>query len=391
MMNSPAATASPAQDFAENDLLSPPRSLHRIALTFTNRCNLRCVYCTEGTHGEDYYADVSPEFMERVYSIIENFGVREVWLGFYGEFTFQPDWWRYSNRIADMGCQLTGVSNFARMFTPDEIAAFGRFRTITMSIDTHDYATLKAVRKAADIRTILYNMQAIRSHCLQADWPAPTILWSSVLSDRVVGQMKAFISFASVCGVQQINFNHLADYVGAADVCRNICELEGIEFVHAINSIHQAIDFAGKHQIRISIKGLDKIQKKIERYNSGTAEQFQLERNIGVHGVEEVIKAFESDAIPDGHTRACLSPWSEIYLDPKGNVLPCCVRGDPMGVITSAADLPGILNNQKYRALRQALVTGEGLDSGCRHCTLNGITPVAALRQRVAEFVASRG
>ena len=49
--------------FHGEGVVAEPRP-KRISFILTNRCNLRCVYCPEGSHAEDYYADLEDEEFE---------------------------------------------------------------------------------------------------------------------------------------------------------------------------------------------------------------------------------------------------------------------------------------------------------------------------------------
>ena len=63
-----------------------------LSFTFTNRCNLRCVYCPQGTHPDEFHADSPDEQLRKIVAYIEQHGIERVSLGYYGETMMIAAW-----------------------------------------------------------------------------------------------------------------------------------------------------------------------------------------------------------------------------------------------------------------------------------------------------------
>jgi uncharacterized radical SAM superfamily Fe-S cluster-containing enzyme len=156
--------------------------LKRINFINTNRCNLRCVYCPQGSHPEDYHADLTPDSFEEIFAFISDHGVKEVGLGYYGEITLVDNWWKPVRRLLDAGVKVKTTTNGATLLSPDEVATFARFEYIEWSIDTHDVEILKKVRKKVDVRTIVHNFHLVFCGiCLCRSSSGPAFLQSMLL------------------------------------------------------------------------------------------------------------------------------------------------------------------------------------------------------------------
>ncbi|MCH7868917.1 MAG: SPASM domain-containing protein [Myxococcales bacterium] len=87
----------------------------------------------------------------------------------------------------------------------------------------------------------------------------------------------------------------------------------------------------------------------------------------GIQGTFETV-GDTGDDLPEGLTRLCDSPWSQIYTDPKGEVYSCCQRGDSMGNLAPNHGFAEILNDESYLQLRRQLLTGKNLGPECSRC-----------------------
>ena len=85
-----------------------------LSFTFTNRCNLRCVYCPQGTHPDEFHADSPDEQLRKIVAYIEQHGIERVSLGYYGETMMIDGWEAYCRPLLDRGIFITLVSNFSK-------------------------------------------------------------------------------------------------------------------------------------------------------------------------------------------------------------------------------------------------------------------------------------
>ncbi|MHB8543117.1 MAG: radical SAM protein [Leptospirales bacterium] len=343
----------------------------RINFILTNRCNLRCVYCPEGSHPQDYYADLDDNLFEEIVAYIKENGVESAGMAYYGELTMVPDWWKKARRLLDMGVALTACTNGHLPLSPEEVSTFARFKYIEFSIDSHDEATVNAVRKKTSVARIVHNFHLIRAHCIRHKLKMPELAWTGVLSHHVVNQLPDFIAFSHSNGVSRIHFNEIAIYAGAVVHDLNVVDMNEPDFQKAVTSIQEAMEIAKCLGIELTICEMPRINARLagEDLNTPLVQRSSI---IGPDTMNHV----EGNAIPEGHTRDCQSPWTELYIDPKGTVFACCNRGEVMGVAKTSAEIKAVFNNDKYKVLREGLKTGRNIDPACATCVIHPVVPV---------------
>lgn len=342
----------------------------RINFILTNRCNLRCTYCPEGSHAEDYYADLGEDSFEEIVAFIKENGVQEASMAYYGELTMVRDWWKKARRILDLGVELTATTNGHLPLSADEVATFARFKYIEFSIDSHDEDTVRKVRKKTSVARIVHNFHLVRAYCIQHGLRLPDLVWTGVMTHFVVNQLPGFVAFAASNDVKRINFNEVVIYEGAVEKGLNVVELSSGEFEAAVNSIETALRIATANSIQLNIGELPRIRA---RQKGQDLNQPLVARTTVV---APTLNHTEGDSIPPGYTRDCGAPWNELYLDPKGRVYACCNRGDVMGTAKTSAEIKSVFGNANYRELRRSLATGVNLDPSCATCAVRPVVRV---------------
>ncbi len=80
-------------------------------------------------------------------------------------------------------------------------------------------------------------------------------------------------------------------------------------------------------------------------------------------------------------TRDCLDPWTYAEITAAGNIRPCC-KFLPLAKLDEAEDVGSVRNNEKFRALREGLLSGK-LDPICQECHFRKSVPTATLNRKV--------
>lgn len=366
---------------SEVDLTAQSPRLRRISTTFTTRCNLRCVYCPEGSHAEEWYGEMTPEMLQRIIDCAKD-KKAYVDISFYGDSTFHERFGEFAGAIIDSGVELAITSNFARLLRDDEIAVVARCRTVAFSFDTPDRDDAKAIRKGLDLRSLLYNVIRVRAHCLEHGLPVPPFTLNAVLTDDTVGGLPSLIAFAASMGVQRVTGCEFGEQEGATTHMRNVADLRGEDLERAVASIDAAAELAKKLGVELVLSGeqRQRIQAAVEGRLSATRGSRE-----GIQG-KSWFYGNEVMELAPGMTRNCTEPWSGPIVNPKGDVHPCCARGTVMGIVDEKTSLNDVLNNEAYRKLRYSLLTGEGLDDECASCHLYAQVTPAALQARVASY-----
>lgn len=86
-------------------------------------------------------------------------------------------------------------------------------------------------------------------------------------------------------------------------------------------------------------------------------------------------------ADPAAMTRDCVDPWTYVEIGAAGNIRPCC-KFRPLAKLDATADVGSVRNNEKFRALRQGLLSGQ-LDPICKTCHFRKSVPTRVLQRRV--------
>ena len=363
-------------------MLKPAAWLTSVNFNFTNRCNVRCVYCPQGSHAKGFHADSSRGLIEQIKSFIRAHDVGRAGIGYYGETLLIEGWEEDCAELLDQGVELHINSSFNRILSEREAAVLSRFSSIYMSIDTLDPALHREIRKAVDVRNIVFDLHMIRAQAIRAGRALPHVVWTGVMTDKAVFRLVEFVSAAISNGVAAVNFNDLADYDGAKGGVCHIAELEGGELAAAIAEIEAARELAARHQMPITLGGADRALAKFK-------DARELRTNYAVNGIQGRTRALTTPIKP-GETRLCTDPWETVFADPKGEVYSCCVRGEVMGRLGDDTDLDAVLDNESYRALRLELLTGSNVNETCANCHLRPAVPVAELQRRVAGLVYAR-
>jgi len=370
------------------EFLSPQPVLDSLNTHLTSRCNLRCLYCPQGKGITDDRTDMPPDLLEHLIQYVASHKVPAVGFGYFGETTLYAGWENSCQRLLEIGTALSLTANFAAPLTTRALDVLSRFRYIEMSIDSVDGGLLRMLRPPIDVRTILYNLHAIRARAMASGGASPFICWPCVLTDRSARELSDLVLFAASCGVDRLQINEMYRFDGTPDEIRNILELPDAEFLAAFDRLEQAVALGRQHALPVSVSGIEKYRARAEAIRmptTGTAETPRLRRGRiqGIQGPAD--HYYLGPGISPGQTRLCLYPWSTAYVAATGDVYACCARGTVMGNIQREGGLDSVLVNTRYRELRRQLLTGEIRDPVCRICSMAPAAPIVNQVERVRQ------
>lgn len=77
----------------------------------------------------------------------------------------------------------------------------------------------------------------------------------------------------------------------------------------------------------------------------------------------------------------CRDPWTHILVDPRGNILPCCYAGTPIGNLNEK-DFMSIWNSQEYADLRGSLLMNKP-NARCVNCSRASPSNIDDIRSHV--------
>src|SRR5262245_19667338 len=249
------------------DTLSSHRT-QAVNVEYTSDCNLRCSYCAVSlpTYAG---ADMSAETIDLVRCGLKDREPEIVTLNGHGETTMIPNWPGKLKPFIDQ-FPVGMTSNFARRFSPDELDAFARFKSVNISLDTADPSLLKRIRRSVNLDQMLENLANIRSAADRLGIPGPAVYLFCTVYDQNVLQLEEFARLAVSLRVTGVIFGNLMKHPDVAGACnvRPITSLSPTIRRQARRTIETAIDILREHGITVSSWG-DSLETMKERMSEG--------------------------------------------------------------------------------------------------------------------------
>ena len=347
-----------------------------VAFNFADACSLRCVYCPQS--GNPSHATATPEIVSKVIDYVKRNHIKHVVFGFYGETHGFIGWEDYAEDLLDAGVDVNICSSFSHSLRESELNCLSRMRTIQFSIDTIDRDLLRQIRHPADVHIMLYNMNLIKAAALMKGGKPPEFTWNVTLTDKVVEKLPQLVASAHMYDVKSISVNDMADFADSQGGVKSVFELEGAQFLKAVESFETAKRIAADNGLTISFPPEKLLVKKKEAEMSFIKNGKEMSNPVVIknlpqkyiQGMGRVHIARElMCGVRQGKTRDCLDPWLNIYISADGEVYSCCVNGVSLGNISGEMKLEEILQSEKYENFRMSLLNGDfEKQEICKYC-----------------------
>lgn len=334
----------------------------------SDECNLRCTYCHQSVAGYKGHPMSSKTLSDLRQMVRDHPPLTMAYLSSSGETTTLPGWTEIINEFVTMSVPCGIISNFARVFTAEEIATLSHLTEITISIDSIDPYITKNVRHNSDIKTVLYNFAQIKTLCVRTNQKPPRLIWNVVSYDLSLIHAASLAAAAVVYRPDHVTFCQLKLIPGVTPVgIRTIIDLPDAERADCARELRSAIAILEANDISVSVNEELKIDLGLAQPNHATG--LGDERN-------------------ENFTRDCLMPWEMFLTHSNGSVKPCCnAEGITIGQVRSGQDpFSAVFNGPEMRSWRRAMLTGE-LPQACKVCTSYPITTREKLIQRVTNQI----
>jgi radical SAM protein with 4Fe4S-binding SPASM domain len=374
-----------AEDPLDARLLKAASPLWTANLQFTGDCNLKCTYCGHAQSGWSGTRMTEP-MLEQILDFILQDRVKRVMVGFFGEATLFQGWEKVCGRLLDGGVELATNSNFQRPLRAEEVDILSRFTEVAMSIDTVDPELQKRLRPPMDVRNLVHALHRIRGRALAAGRKEPHFIWTGVLTPEVVPLLPELFSYAKSCGIRYLNMNDVTPIEESASMA-NLFDLEDDDFIRMTGQLGEAVTLAETLGLHLTAP-LDRIAGRLERAQRRKRGEACPEPPKVRIPTFQGTAVFPFERIPEGKVGLCLAPWISANVMPTGEVFPCCFQNQVMGRIEAGQGLSEILDNDRYKAFRAALLTGKHLNETCRNCILvQKVVDPAEARAAVGELL----
>lgn len=256
------------------DELLMPGPLRKIHFDLTDRCNLRCVYCSvsnERYDGIDMPLALVHQSIALVSDLNKVYPDLIVYINGHGETTFREDWTSLIRPLFESGVVVRLQSNFAKEFSEEELETLSAMRAIKISIDAADRALLRKLRRHVDVRQIITNIYAVRLTARRLLRKAPEFSFSCGLYDKSAPHVVELARLAVELGIEIVEFWNLHEHedlsgsVPDAELVHPLHSLSDADLRPRIKEILSATKFLRSHGIKAHIQGdfVDKLAARV--------------------------------------------------------------------------------------------------------------------------------
>lgn len=246
-----------------------------MAISFTNRCNLSCIYCTQSTQKDKnpyFKAEIPYEYAEDILDMMADKGISRISTCVEGEATLYRNWqeifsW-FHKKYPKIELYMT--TNLNRRFSERDMELLAGYTMLDVSIDSLDPAKYASLRRNGSLELLLENLDKLDKTVKALGIRGPEILLHMVVSDQTWMDMEKVADFAYErgYGIQLGNYEERLNTVAYQEHLLKPVELmnetEQNLARDAINRIRTKAEKLGKICV---IQGdiFDKIDKNVER------------------------------------------------------------------------------------------------------------------------------
>ena len=221
--------------------LTRVHAYEEIAISFTNKCNLRCVYCVQSVHGNSnpyFKMDFPSQYAADVLEFFAAQGIVQLRTCVEGEPTIYSKWHEVFSRFhaRHPHIKLRMTTNLSRPYTDEEIEFLTQYSELDISCDTLDPVLYAKLRRGGRLELVLEN---IRRVCEKADAlkvRGPFITLHAVVSDATWSGLEDLTDYALANGYLVLFGNYEERFNTVAfreNICRPLGQMTREEQVEA--------------------------------------------------------------------------------------------------------------------------------------------------------------
>lgn len=195
-------------------------------VAMNNKCNLRCIYCSQSVPKSDKNQDVTTtiewykaeftqdEFLDIIKYIYPK-GLKIINFCSLSELTLYKGWQKLVLDLKDgyPEIYLTVVTNLSLEYKDSDIEALLLFDQVYISVDTLDEKLFSEVRCGGDIRLIKKNIERLIKRKNERALIKPTFVFNVTIYDKSILTLVDLVRYAAYYGIN-LNFSNLFNSPG---------------------------------------------------------------------------------------------------------------------------------------------------------------------------------
>ena len=172
-----------------------------MAVSFTNKCNLRCVYCVQSTQADSnpyYKAEIPYEYADEILDMMASKGITKISTCVEGEATLYKYWReafsKFHKKYPHVHMYMT--TNFCREFSDEDMELLASYTLLDISMDSLNPDLYKSLRRNGNLDLIMKNLDKLERKVKEMEVERPTILIHDVVSTATWREIESIADFA---------------------------------------------------------------------------------------------------------------------------------------------------------------------------------------------------
>lgn len=245
-----------------------------MAVSFTNRCNLSCVYCVQSTmKGTNPYfkAEIPYAYADDILDMMAAKGIDRISTCVEGEATIYKQWQEVFSRFHEKypHIEMFMTTNLNREYSQKDIELLANYTMLDVSIDSLKPELYSELRKNGKLELLLKNLDKLDEQRKKMNGKGTNVLLHMVVSDKTWREIEevADFAFSRGYGIQLGNYEERVNTIAYQEgILKPIDRISEEEQNQARDMIQRIKKKAGEHKCPCVIQGdiFRKVDKNVE-------------------------------------------------------------------------------------------------------------------------------
>lgn len=249
-----------------------------MAVSFTNRCNLSCIYCVQSTLKDSnpyFKAEIPYEYAEDILDMMASKGIRRISTCVEGEATLYKEWQSVFSKFHRKypHIEMFMTTNLNRKFSDEDMELLASYTTLDVSIDSLKPELYSYMRRNGKLELLLENLDKLDAKVKEMGIKGPEVLLHVVVSDKTWTEIEeiAEFAFSRGYGIQLGNYEERSNTIACREhILKSIDQMDEKEQNQARDIIEKVYQKAEENNCTCVIQGdiFSKVDKNVEHnYN----------------------------------------------------------------------------------------------------------------------------